>query len=385
MQLTQSHLLIVSFLQVFVLSLCRSFFQLPTFYVIAISCFTAIGTAYVAVKFMPASPSVPYITALYYHPIKSCAAIQVDELEFDRLGFLYDRRWCILSPRGTIITQRDIPSMALIQPLIKRGVSDADGVLEIRAPGMELLALPLHPSASQASPININVWGHSVDTLVYNDEQQRIHQWLKTYLTRDDKKDEGEPGEDEEQGQYRLVTIRKYEEHDRPVEKGNAQTEEPVEKKDAPQSEKIQVGLADGFPFLLCNESSLNDLNRHVIGDKVKITSFRPNIVIGGHVEPYAEDKWYRIGLGQSEFDVVNACARCSLPMVNQVTGKRHPEKEPVRSLRSHRSVNGETYFGQDLVHLSLHGRLRVGDKVTVLEAGRVPIMETPAKKDEEK
>jgi hypothetical protein len=124
------------------------------------------------------------------------------------------------------------------------------------------------------------------------------------------------------------------------------------------------VGFADGFPLLLITDASLGALNGR-LPMPLPIDRFRPNLVVSG-AEPFAEDGWRRIRIGDIELDVVKPCARCTITTVDQATGRRDGA-EPLRALGTFRRGRRGVLFGQNLVHRS-QGLLRVGDPVEVLE-----------------
>lgn len=123
------------------------------------------------------------------------------------------------------------------------------------------------------------------------------------------------------------------------------------------------VGFADGYPLLLTQQSSLDDLNRHMSID-IGMERFRPNVVVEG-AEPWQEDQWRLVQIGSMLFDVVKPCSRCAIPTIDPNDGSKQPEV--FRTLQQYRSKEGEVYFGQNLVPRSL-GRLNLGDAVTVME-----------------
>ena len=123
------------------------------------------------------------------------------------------------------------------------------------------------------------------------------------------------------------------------------------------------VSFADGFPFLLLSSASLDGLN-HRLSLPVPMDRFRPNIVIDG-CEPHAEDGWRRVRIGEVPFRFAKPCARCVVTTVDQNTGERR--REPLRTLSTYRTVDGQVLFGQNLVHEG-RGVVRVGDSVDVLE-----------------
>ena len=121
-----------------------------------------------------------------------------------------------------------------------------------------------------------------------------------------------------------------------------------------------RVGFADGFPFLLLSEASLDDLNAR-LDSPLPVNRFRPNIVVAGCV-PYEEDRWRRVRVGGVGFRVVKPCSRCAVSIVDQETGGKG--EEPPRTLASYRKVGGKVLFGQNAIPDG-SGRLRVGDAVS--------------------
>jgi uncharacterized protein YcbX len=125
------------------------------------------------------------------------------------------------------------------------------------------------------------------------------------------------------------------------------------------------VSFADGYPFLLANLGSLNDLNDR-LDQPIPMNRFRPNLVVTG-AEPFEEDTWKRIAIGDTEFHVVKPCARCVITTVDQSLGESSGP-EPLLALSKFRKRNGKVMFGQNLIAERAGGNVRVGDTVTVLE-----------------
>jgi uncharacterized protein YcbX len=90
---------------------------------------------------------------------------------------------------------------------------------------------------------------------------------------------------------------------------------------------------------------------------------FRPNVVVAG-AEPWAEDGWRRIAIGDVSFRVPKMCARCVVTTTDQGSAERG--REPLHTLGRHRRIGGKVVFGQNLVPES-RGTIRVGDPVRVL------------------
>jgi uncharacterized protein YcbX len=90
---------------------------------------------------------------------------------------------------------------------------------------------------------------------------------------------------------------------------------------------------------------------------------FRPNLVVKGG-EPFVEDSWNRIRIGNVEIAVVKPCARCEVTTFDNDTLER--SKEPLKTLGKYRKHKLGAIFGQNAIPLN-EGRLRLGMSVDVL------------------
>lgn len=95
-------------------------------------------------------------------------------------------------------------------------------------------------------------------------------------------------------------------------------------------------------------------------GPRLSMLRFRPNVVIDGE-EPFAEDAWPTVRIGDVEYRTAETCDRCVVTTIDPETLERG--KEPMRTLARHRRWDGRTWFGIRLVPLG-DGELRVGDDV---------------------
>ncbi len=259
------------------------------------------------------------ITGLYHYPVKSCAGLALDSARITPYGLERDRHWMVVDGQGGFLTQRRFPAMALIRVgLVTAG-------LELQAPGME----PLVVAAQNAQrPLDVQVWQDRVQGLDCGDAAA---QWLSHYL--------GLP--------CRLAAL-------------GPELHRPVD----PDYDRFdsQVAFSDGYPFLLISEASLADLNSR-LETPVPMGRFRPNIVVAG-CEPYAEDGWRVLRIGELRLHVVKPCSRCIIPTIDQQTGERG--REPMGALLGYRRIGGKVCFGQNLVHETKVGALRLGDRVVV-------------------
>jgi uncharacterized protein YcbX len=124
------------------------------------------------------------------------------------------------------------------------------------------------------------------------------------------------------------------------------------------------VSFADGYPFMLIGQGSFDDINSK-LEEPVPMNRFRPNFV-ASDTEPFDEDNWRKIRIGETVFHVVKPSARCVITTVDQATGiKGH---EPLKTLSGYRKLNGNVLFGQNLIAEKSGAAIAVGDEIEVLE-----------------
>jgi uncharacterized protein len=257
------------------------------------------------------------LSGLNVYPIKSCAGISITSAEVCATGLRHDRRWMLVDGAGEFMSQRTHPRMALISTHL------SDGQLSVSAPGMPDLPIPLRQE--NGNLIDVEVWGDVNKGAPVGEEADR---WFGEFL------------------RFPCRLVRKPDDDPRPVDSIYARSGD-------------QTSFADGFAFLLISEASLDDLNSR-LEDPLPMNRFRPNFVVSG-CEAYAEDEWGQIRIGGIPFRVAEGCPRCAITTTDQKTGERG--KEPLRTLATYRKVDGEVYFGRNLIHDAL-GTVRVGDAV---------------------
>lgn len=258
------------------------------------------------------------LSALYVHPIKSCAGIAVGEALLVETGLEFDRAWMIVDMQGEMLTQRERPQLALVVPTLR----SQDMVL--RAPGM--LALHLRLDTVEA-PTRVRVWDDVVKAF---DMGALTAQWFSDYLGRKVQLVRFDPE------QQRLSD---------PHWAGAVQAEN---------------AFADGYPLLVANRSSLADLNQRLAARgeaAVGMERFRPNLVLEG-LQPWDEDHIDEIQIdadgGLVRLKLVKPCTRCSIPNVDPATGQTSNEPgDTLAGFRADPRMDGALTFGMNAVVLS--------------------------------
>jgi uncharacterized protein YcbX len=110
----------------------------------------------------------------------------------------------------------------------------------------------------------------------------------------------------------------------------------------------MPVAFSDGFPILVCNRASLEDLNTRM-PEPVPMERFRPNVVLDG-LPAFAEDRIASLQIGLITLNLVKPCTRCVITSTDQRTGERTTNPLPVlRKFRFDRALLGVT-FGENAV-----------------------------------
>ena len=262
------------------------------------------------------------VSDLYFHPIKSLGAIQTSRFDVDACGPQLDRRIMLVDPNGKFITQRQAPIMSLI----KVALNNRSLNLTFND---EAISLPVPDFKAKTNDVVVDVWGDKITGQLIS---SNASQWLSAILKKD----------------VRLVYMDDTEH--RQVDLDFAKP-------------GVQTGFSDGFPFLIISQASIDFLSEKV-GFELLMTRFRPNIVVDG-CEPFEEDSWKKIRIGEIDFDVVKPCSRCVIPTIDIKTGEK--QKEVMQAMLKYRKKEKNVFVGQNLIHNQL-GALATGMTVEVLE-----------------
>ena len=277
------------------------------------------------------------VSSIAFYPIKSCRGISIAEANCSEYGVDLDRQWAILDGEGRVVTQCSKESLALIVPTV-------DGnQLKVEAPGMQPLFLPLGIDNSRPQ-IDIDLLGLSGSAVRVGKDAD---DWFSKYM--------GKP--------HTLVTFNKSLCKPRYLLDHKKHGKKPL------VSDKDKIAFANGCPYLLISENSLNEVNKQCTKFECSMQRFRPNIVVSG-CEAFSEDAWKCLQIGSAEFRCLHRCGRCILLNVDPETGIRD-KQEPLKTLRSFRLVSKDddpSYGNSPILGRNLGievcGSIKVGDDV---------------------
>ena len=270
------------------------------------------------------------IAQLFIYPIKSCAGIELKEAVLTDTGLDLDRAWMVVDEHGVFLSQRELPRMALIQPLLKT----YDMI--VKAPGM----LALHVSIDEVEkPVTVTVWE---DTVKAFDMGDLAAQWFSDFLGKTVRLVRFDPE------QTRLSSMK---------------WTNGIEAKN---------GFDDGFAVLVTSVASLKVLNDKLFADGEKAVTmqrFRPNVVLTG-VDAHDEDRLDTLNIetqeGVAQLKHVKPCVRCTIPDVDLQSGKQGMAVgDMLQSYRADPQMDGGITFGMNAIVLSGEdSTLRVGQAV---------------------
>lgn len=278
------------------------------------------------------------ISQLNLYPVKSLGGIRLEAATLDVRGLAYDRNWMVVDQVGRFVTQRQLPGMARVAVRLE---SDR---LVLEHPAAPPLVIAL---ARRDQPrLTAYVWDDACQAL---DEGEPAAEWLTQVLG------------DLRGSRLRLVRF-------------DATRQRAVDAR-YQRGEQAHTAFADGFPFLMASQASLDALNRRLT-DKglaaLPMNRFRPNIVIEG-APAFAEDGWDEVAqqAGGYRFGLRKPCQRCKITTVDQASGVIEVPGEPLQTLIEMKPLPlPGAYFGQNATLLAGAGQtIRLGDALSATSA----------------
>jgi uncharacterized protein len=260
------------------------------------------------------------ISSIYYYPVKSMRGIPQSEAIINGEGINGDRRWMLIDSNGQFISQRHMPELAKISVIVTHSHLELT-----HADHQKILLLPLDPDGDFVAD-NVAIWDDNIaNVLGYSCSQD----WLKLTL-----------------GEFRGKALT--------LVKMPAVSEREVEP-NLIGPKRAFTGFADGYPFLVTNQSSLELLNSQLQKSKcspVDMGRFRPNIVIDG-LNAFEEELGGRLQFANgAELELVKPCQRCQMITQDQRSGAVREVGQPTKSLFKVQSIDPKrgAFFGQNAI-----------------------------------
>ena len=254
------------------------------------------------------------ISQINIFPIKSLDGYSPTTAEVQERGLAFDRRWMIVDNDGMFFTQRTQHNMATLRAEI------IDNQLIITKKNTKVsIAFDVNQYTNQT--MQVVVWDDTVEANLVNNE---VDAFLTKHLETD----------------CRLVIM---------LDSSVRRVEEDF------NTGEDEVSFADGYPFLIIGENSLNDLNTRLESPLnadnqvlVGLRRFRANFIFSGG-KPYEEETWSDFEIGNVRFSGIKPCGRCVMTTLNPDTGES-TGKEPLATLSTYRKFGRKITFGQNLI-----------------------------------
>lgn len=266
------------------------------------------------------------LASITLYPVKSAAGVDLDASRIEARGLVGDRRWMVVDPEGKCLTGREHPRLVLVRARI------GDGGLRLEAPGHPPVTVVRDEAGpDRGEPHPVTMWNGDCRGV---DAGDGAADWFSALLE---------------------TPVRLVEMTDDCLRPADPDVARPGD----------LVSFADCFPVLLIGRASLDELNAR-LEEPTSMRRFRPNLVVEG-APPFAEDHWWRLRIGEVEFEGAENCERCTFPTIDPDTGTKDARREPMRTLATfRRRPEGGVFLGQNLIPRTF-GAVRVGDEVEIL------------------
>ena len=220
------------------------------------------------------------VSGLNVFPIKSCKASRVQEIVVDSYGVVGDRRFMIVDGNNRFVSQRKFPQLATVSVAFE----DGGKVMHVTAPSLSR-DLRLVPVCEGERLVEVTLWESTVMVVDQGDEAAS---WFTELIGVG--------------GLYCRLVASAEKESDKFV---RFVTNLPPSLKG--RLPPMQLALADAGPVSIISEASLVDLNRRLMertgeAEGVPLKQFRMNIEISGCGQPYEEDEWLIVKIGDVPF-----------------------------------------------------------------------------------
>jgi len=258
------------------------------------------------------------VTELFIYPIKSLGGVSVPEIHFNALGPVDDRRYMLVNQKNRFITQRSHSQLSQFQ------LSKVPQGWQVTSPSNETIVIEDDASTDQI--IKTQVWKTPLQTQVKSKE---VSQWFSEQLDEI----------------VQLVELDDLESRYCRVD-----------------DHQMPFAFADGFPLLVCNQQSLDQLQSK-INVTLSMSRFRPNVVVSMPANTEYEVKELGGSL-QRKLLFSEPCVRCNVPAIDPLTSvyQKHIHQQlKAELLRDNKVIFGMNALALNLPHLS------VGDEFEII------------------
>jgi uncharacterized protein YcbX len=260
------------------------------------------------------------LQSLHVYPLKSARGIDLGRAVLTPTGLDHDRHWLLVNGDGRFLTQREQPGLALVRTAL-RGTT-----LELTAPGLPPLIVP---DDAGGPARRVRIWHDDCDAL---DAGDAAADWASRALG----------------AACRLVQF--------------DPRQRRLSSRDWTGAVSAPNQFSDGFPLLVANHASLEELNAR-LAQPLPMNRFRPNLVLDG-LAAWDEDRIDEIVIGAVRLKLVKPCIRCRITTIDQDTGTPTGE-EPLQTLKRYRydaALRGILFAVNAIILAGVGATLAAGD-----------------------
>jgi molybdenum cofactor sulfurtransferase len=333
------------------------------------------------------------VESLTIYPIKSCGGFSIPlhtNWEVRPEGLAWDREWCLVHQgTGQALSQKRYPPMALIRPAI----DFEEGALRVRYHGdlppgaAKEISIPLSANPALYSPVvskkalSPRVCGDTIIANAY--AQPEIAGFFSGVLGVPCALARFPAGGSGLSTRHSKAHMQKHQRLKQTFLSGShiagAYPAPPTPPDSDTEIQKRPILLSNESPILGITKASLDALNEEIrkTGGKTAPASvFRANVVLGAPStnpqQPYCEDHWETLYIGQQKFQMLGSCRRCHMICIDQDTAEK--DEEPFVTLSKTRRFESKIFFGSHMCHVPSKSAtkedqfptIRVGDVVTI-------------------
>ena len=256
------------------------------------------------------------VSSIFIYPVKGFSGIRLKNSKVLTEGLEHDRKLMLVDKNGRFLSQREHAIMTLFQCSIQ------DGMLDIVFEN-DSIKLDLNEELSGLK--SVSVWNSKLKAKPYS---VKVNEWFSNHLGQE------------------CYLVRQDDMHTR-------------YKRLYTPPFKTFVSFADGYPFLILSEASMDLLNSKM-DKQLHIDRFRANIIIKG-CEAHFEDQIMEYQIGTAIFKNIKPCARCIVTTIDQQTAQR--SAEPLKTLSTYRKKANKINFGVNSICLE-RGIITEGDPI---------------------
>lgn len=324
-------------------------------------------------------PTLTQRLQLYTYPIKALLPTPTPSTTITKNGFQYDRRFMLLKVQddGSFKNMHTVyfPELTLFHPtIIYPDGADEKGSIKVdfRLPSdsgkkPDSLEIPLQPDPAGLPEVEVVM--HKSHTKAF-DMGSPYNDWFSACLG------------------YTIKLVYLGENRRQVLMSRSPNEQQPKSWLSSIASnlplvgseEKDTVTFQDCAAYLVVSQSSLNNVSdRLPDGVEMDVTKFRPNIVIEGAEEPWEEDFWGELQIGDATVTLTHNCVRCASINIDYATGKpgTGPTGEVLKKLQKDRRVDVGSKWSPVFGRYGFPGsndagkHLAVGDEVKVLRRNK--------------